>query len=63
MIEIREAVASNAENILEYCKAVGAESDNLTFGAEGVSAPPGKRNGIFGQRPSPKETTLSRGCG
>lgn len=37
MIEIRKAVASDAENILEYCKAVGKESDNLTFGAEGVS--------------------------
>ena len=37
MIEIRKAVASDAEKILEYCKAVGSESDNLTFGAEGVS--------------------------
>jgi RimJ/RimL family protein N-acetyltransferase len=37
MIEIRKAVASDAKNILEYCKAVGAESDNLTFGEEGVS--------------------------
>lgn len=37
MIEIRKALASDAEAILAYCKAVGAESDNLTFGAEGVS--------------------------
>ncbi len=37
MIEIRKAVASDAESILKYCKEVGAESDNLTFGAEGVS--------------------------
>ena len=36
MTEIRKAVVSDAENILKYCKAVGAESDNLTFGAEGV---------------------------
>ena len=37
MIEIRKAVPADAEKILEYCKAVGAESDNLTFGAEGVA--------------------------
>ena len=37
MIEIRKAVAADAKNILEYCKIVGAETDNLTFGAEGVS--------------------------
>lgn len=36
MIEIRKAAASDAGRILEYCKAVGAESDNLTFGAEGI---------------------------
>lgn len=37
MVEIRKAVASDAEQILQYCKMVGTESDNLTFGAEGVS--------------------------
>ena len=37
MVEIRKAVAADAEKILNYCKVVGAESDNLTFGAEGVS--------------------------
>ena len=42
MIEIRKAAASDAEKILEYCKAVGAETDNLTFGAEGVSVSPEK---------------------
>lgn len=42
MTEIRRAAASDAENILEYCKAVGAESDNLTFGAEGVYVTPEK---------------------
>ena len=42
MIKIRRAVASDAEDILAYCKAVGAESDNLTFGAEGVSITPEK---------------------
>lgn len=39
MLEIRKATASDAEKILEYCKAIGSESDNLTFGAEGVSIP------------------------
>ena len=37
MLEIRKAAAADAENILEYCKVVGGESDNLTFGSEGVS--------------------------
>lgn len=37
MVEIRKAIASEAEAILNYCKVVGAESDDLTFGAEGVS--------------------------
>ena len=37
MPEIRRATASDAEKILEYCKIIGGESDNLTFGAEGVS--------------------------
>ena len=46
MIEIRKAVASDAENILKYCKTVGAESDNLTFGAEGVSVAL-EKNGKF----------------
>ena len=37
MVEIREASAADAEAILAYCKQAGGESDNLTFGAEGVS--------------------------
>lgn len=37
MAVIRKAAVSDAENILEYCKAVGAETDNLAFGAEGIS--------------------------
>ena len=32
----REAEPSDAGKFLEYCKIVGAESDNLTFGAEGL---------------------------
>ena len=32
----REAEPSDAGKLLEYCKRVGGESNNLTFGAEGV---------------------------
>lgn len=32
----REAEPSDAGKFLEYCKIVGGESDNLTFGAEGL---------------------------
>lgn len=34
---IRKAAALDAEKILEYCRNVGGETDNLTFGAEGVN--------------------------
>lgn len=37
MVEIRRATVEDAEKILEYCKIIGGESDNLTFGSEGVS--------------------------
>lgn len=32
----REAEPSDAGKLLEYCKRVGGESNNLTFGAEGL---------------------------
>ena len=35
-MEIRKATAADAEKLLKYCKVIGAESDNLTFGAEGI---------------------------
>ena len=35
-ITYREAEPSDAGKFLEYCKIVGAESDNLTFGEEGI---------------------------
>lgn len=37
MVEIRRAIPADAESILAHCKACGGESDNLTFGAEGVA--------------------------
>lgn len=36
MTEIRKATAADAEKILEYSKIAGGETDNLTFGAEGI---------------------------
>ena len=36
MMEIRKATAEDAEKILEYCKIIGGETDNLTFGSEGI---------------------------
>lgn len=36
MVEIRKAIPSDAEKLLEYCRQIGGESDNLTFGPEGV---------------------------
>lgn len=36
MNEIRKATSADAEKILEYCRLIGGESDNLTFGSEGV---------------------------
>lgn len=35
-ITYREAVVSDAAKILEYLKIVGGESNNLTFGSEGI---------------------------
>ena len=36
MVNIRRAEAADAEAILAYCRLVGGETENLTFGAEGV---------------------------
>ncbi len=36
-ITIREALAEDAERVIEYLKTVGGETDNLTFGEEGLS--------------------------
>lgn len=35
-IEIREALAEDAAELIEYMKMVGGETDNLTFGEEGL---------------------------
>lgn len=35
-MEIREAKACDAKAVLEYCNCIGGETDNLTFGAEGL---------------------------
>ncbi len=36
MVEIRKATPDDAGKILEYCKIIGGQSDNLTFGPEGI---------------------------
>ena len=36
MVEIRIATPEDAAAILAFCKLAGAETDNLSFGAEGV---------------------------
>lgn len=36
MIEIRRATPKDAEKILECLRIIGGETDNLTFGSEGV---------------------------
>lgn len=35
-IIIREALAKDAEQMIEYLKIVGGETDNLTFGETGL---------------------------
>ena len=35
-ILIREAEVKDAEAIIEYCKIVGGQTDNLTMGSEGL---------------------------
>ena len=35
-IEIRETAAEDAGEVIEYLKRIGGESDNLTFGKEGL---------------------------
>ena len=35
-MEFRKARPEDAEALLEYCRAVGGESDNLNFGPEGL---------------------------
>ena len=46
MVTIRKATAADAEGILECCKVIGGESDNLTFGSEGLSMTVEKRAGL-----------------
>ena len=35
-ITIREALAEDASQLIEYMKTVGAETENLSFGGEGL---------------------------
>ena len=38
-IIIREAEADDAEQLLNYMKKIGGETDNLTYGPEGMNTP------------------------
>ena len=35
-IVIREATTEDAKALMEYTKTIGGESDNLTYGSEGM---------------------------
>lgn len=45
-IMIDKATPADAAAIIEYLKQVGAETDNLTFGAEGRCIT-GSRSGVY----------------
>ncbi|SDO55497.1 Acetyltransferase (GNAT) family protein [Streptococcus equinus] len=36
MVIVREALASDARDILTFCQQIGSESDNLSYGQEGL---------------------------
>lgn len=36
MIEVREITVNDAKNLLEFCNQVGSETDNLSYGSEGM---------------------------
>nr|WP_205395801.1 GNAT family N-acetyltransferase [Streptococcus lutetiensis] len=36
MIEVREVTVNDAKNLLEFCNQVGSETDNLSYGSEGM---------------------------
>ena len=37
MVIVRSALVSDAEAILAFCQQVGSETDNLSYGGEGLS--------------------------
>lgn len=36
MIKVREVTVKDAKNLLEFCNQVGSETDNLSYGSEGM---------------------------
>ena len=44
---IRELTTDDAEQLIAYTKQIGGESDNLTFGADGVPVTAEKERGIL----------------
>lgn len=58
-ITYREAEPSDAEALLVYMKQVGSESDNLSFGAEGLSFTTQQEEAILDSiRNNPRSTML-----
>lgn len=37
-IEIRKATANDASKVIDFCKKVGSETDNLSYGSEGIGS-------------------------
>lgn len=37
MVIVRNALASDAEDILAFCQQIGSETDNLSYGEEGLT--------------------------
>lgn len=48
-IQYRTAAPSDAAQLLEYLKAVGGETDNLTFGADGIPFTVEQEEALLGQ--------------
>lgn len=46
-IQIREASPQDAEAILSYMKQIGAETDNLTYGAQGLPVTVGQEQAFL----------------
>ena len=50
LLEIRKAVPEDAAQLLAYLPLIGAESDNLLFGKEGLSLIQGGRRPVHHRR-------------
>ena len=59
-MKIRQVKAEDAEAMLDFCRAVGGESDNLSFGAEGLPfTVEQERAALAAFDANPRETNLA----